>query len=59
LITEAEAGWTPEAKQTALDALSDGELSVLAGERLQALGKALRRHEQEQAQTEKIWENLG
>jgi hypothetical protein len=42
-----------------LDALSDGELSALAGERLQALGKTLRRHEQEQAQTEKIWENLG
>ena len=59
LITEAEAGWTAGAKQTALDALSVGELSALAGERLQALGKALRRHEQEQAQTEKIWENLG
>jgi hypothetical protein len=42
-----------------LDALSDGELSSLAGDRLQALGKSLRRHEQEQAQTEKIWENLG
>lgn len=59
LITEAEAGWPPGAKQTALDALSDGELTVLAGERLQALGKSLRRQEQEQAQTEKIWENLG
>lgn len=59
LITEAEAGWTPGARQAALDALSDGELTLLAGERLQALGKTLRRQEQEQAQTEKIWENLG
>jgi hypothetical protein len=59
LISEEEAGWPPGAKQTALDALSDGELTVLAGERLQALGKSLRRQEQEQAQTEKIWENLG
>jgi len=59
LITEAEAGWTAGAKQAALDALSDGDLSALAGERLQALGKSLRRHEQEQAQTQKIWENLG
>lgn len=59
LITEEEAGWSPDAKQSALDALSDGELVALAGERLQALGKNLRRHEQEQAQTEKIWENLG
>ena len=59
LITEAEAGWAAGAKQAALDALTDGELSALAGERLQALGKTLRRHEQEQAQTQKIWENLG
>ena len=59
LITEEEAGWTQGAKQAALDALSDGELSALAGERLQALGKSLRRQEHEQAQTEKIWENLG
>ena len=39
--------------------LSDGELTALAGDRLQALGKALRRQEQDQEQTEKIWENLG
>jgi hypothetical protein len=59
LITEEEAGWMPGAKQSALAALSDGELAALAGERLQALGKTLKRQEQEQAQTEKIWENLG
>jgi hypothetical protein len=59
LMTEAEAGWPPAARQSALDALSDGELTALAGERLQSLGKALRRQEQEQAQTNKIWENLG
>ncbi|MEC5181931.1 hypothetical protein [Arthrobacter sp. CG_A4] len=59
LITEAEAGWPPGARQSALDALSDGDLTALAGERLQALGKILRRQEQEHAQTEKIWENLG
>jgi len=59
LLTEAEAGWAPEAKQAALDALSDGELTALAGERLQALGKTLRRQEHEHEQTKKIWENLG
>lgn len=59
LITEAEAGWSADARQSAMDTLSDGELAALAGERLQTLGKALRRQEQEQAQTEKIWENLG
>lgn len=59
LITEDEAGWAPGAKQSALDALSDGDLTALAGERLQTLGRTLRRQEQEHAQTEKIWENLG
>ncbi|QYF91203.1 hypothetical protein [Arthrobacter sp. PAMC25284] len=59
LITEAEAGWDPAAKQSAVASLSDGELVTLAGERLQTLGKALHRQEQELAQTQKIWENLG
>lgn len=59
LITEEEAGWPPGARQEALDSLSDGDLTALAGDRLQALGKVLRRQEQDQAQTDKIWENLG
>ncbi|MBD1543802.1 hypothetical protein G9E11_16475 [Arthrobacter sp. IA7] len=58
LVTEAESGWPPGARQAALDRLSDGDLAALAGERLQALGKALRRQEQDQEQTERIWENL-
>jgi hypothetical protein len=58
LVTEAEAGWPPGARQAALDRLSDGDLTALAGERLQALGKSLRRQEQDQEQTERIWENL-
>lgn len=59
IITEEEAGWPPGARQAALDSLTDGELTALAGDRLQAMGKVLRRQEQDQAQTEKIWENLG
>jgi hypothetical protein len=59
LVTEAEAGWPPGARQAALDSLSDGELTTVAGERLQTLGKALRRQEHDQERTEKIWENLG
>ncbi|MFC7848147.1 hypothetical protein ACFUTU_06675 [Arthrobacter sp. NPDC057388] len=58
LVTETEAGWPPGARQAALDRLSDGDLTALAGERLQALGKTLRRQEQDQEQTERIWENL-
>lgn len=59
LLTEREAGWAPDARQIALDALSDGDLTALAGERLQSLGKTLRRQEHEHEQTKKIWENLG
>jgi hypothetical protein len=59
LVTEAEAGWPPGARQAALDSLSDGELTTLAGDRLQTLGRALRRQEHDQEKTEKIWENLG
>ncbi|HCN23138.1 MAG TPA: hypothetical protein DIT15_13020 [Arthrobacter bacterium] len=59
LVTEAEAGWPAGARQAALDSLSDGQLTTLAGERLQTLGRALRRQEHDQEKTEKIWENLG
>jgi hypothetical protein len=58
LVTETEAGWPPGARQAALDRLSDGDLAALAGERLQAMGRTLRRQEQDQEQTERIWENL-
>lgn len=59
LITEEEAGWAQGARQAALDSLSDGALAALAGERLQALGRILRRQESDHERTEKIWENLG
>ncbi|MFE4541365.1 hypothetical protein [Arthrobacter sp. NPDC056727] len=59
LVTEAEAGWPPDARKAALDSLTDGQLATLAGDRLQALGKTLRRQEHDQRQTEQIWENLG
>jgi hypothetical protein len=58
LVTETEAGWPPGARQAALDRLSDGDLTALAGERLQAMGRTLRRQEQDQEQTERIWGNL-
>ena len=45
--------------QEALDLMTLGELVTLAGERLQALGKTLRRQEQDHERTERIWENLG
>lgn len=59
LVTESEAGWPPGARREALDRLSEGELALLASERLQARGKTLRRQEQEADHTNRIWENLG
>ncbi|MFJ4264202.1 hypothetical protein ACIPYU_17320 [Paenarthrobacter nicotinovorans] len=59
LITEAEAGWAPNARRDALDRMSQSALVTLAGERLMALGKTLRRQEQDHERTERIWENLG
>jgi hypothetical protein len=59
LITEAEAGWPPNARRDAMDKMSQSELVTLAGERLLALGKTLRRQEQDHERTERIWENLG
>lgn len=59
LVTEAEAGWPPNARRDAMDRMTDGELALLAGERLQALGKTLRRQEHEHERTNRIWENLG
>jgi hypothetical protein len=59
LITEEEAGWPTGARQAALDSLSAGAFAALAGDRLQALGRTLRRQEHDHERTEKIWENLG
>ncbi len=59
LVTEAEAGWPPGARRDALDRMTEGELALVAGERLQAMGKALRRHEHELDHSNRIWENLG
>lgn len=59
LVTEAEAGWPPNARRDAMDRMTDGELALLAGERLQALGKTRRRQEHEHERTNRIWENLG
>ncbi|MEE2523219.1 hypothetical protein V1639_00330 [Pseudarthrobacter sp. J75] len=59
LVTEVEAGWHPGARRAALNSMSDARLVALAGERLQALGRTLRRQEQDQEQTDMIWENLG
>ncbi|MCZ2401874.1 hypothetical protein IV498_01420 [Paenarthrobacter sp. Z7-10] len=59
LLTPEEAGWPPGARADALCRLPDAELVTLSVIRLEALGKTLRRIDQDNEQTMALWENLG
>ena len=59
LLSPQEARWPPDARQEALRRLSDTELVATAAVRLEALGKTLRRVDQDNEQTKALWENLG
>ncbi|WP_434613402.1 hypothetical protein [Arthrobacter sp. A5] len=59
LLTPEEVGWPRDARETALRALPDAELVILAAARLDALGKTLRRADQDHEHTKALWENLG
>lgn len=58
-LSPAEAGWAANARELALEGASDSALALLAAHRLEVLGRALRRSEDETAATRSIWENLG
>ena len=59
LLTPSEARWTPNAREKALLTLPDTDLVATAAVRLEALGRSLRRTEQDNEQTKALWENLG
>lgn len=59
LLTPVEAGWAEGAREEALRTLSDTDLVFLAASRLDALGKTLRRVDQDNEQSNALWENLG
>ncbi|MBG0739394.1 hypothetical protein IV500_08325 [Paeniglutamicibacter antarcticus] len=59
VLTPKEGGWPEDARGKALRALGDTDLVTLAAARLDALGKALRRTDQDNEQTNALWENLG
>ncbi|MBT1004155.1 hypothetical protein KIH31_16335 [Paenarthrobacter sp. DKR-5] len=59
LLTPEEAGWAAGARARAIEDLTDAELVNVARDRLDALSKLLRRREQDDEQTNALWENLG
>ena len=59
VLTCAEGGWPETGRAAALNALSDTDLVLLARDRLDALGKQLRKTEADENRDRAIWENLG
>lgn len=58
LVTAEEAGWPPSAIEDALHRLSDAELTLLASERLAALGRSLKRQEHDERASRRAWDHL-
>jgi hypothetical protein len=59
VLTCTEGGWPVTGRAQALDALSDTELVFLARDRLDTLGKQLKKTEADESRDRAIWENLG
>ncbi|UWX97251.1 septum formation family protein [Arthrobacter zhaoxinii] len=59
LVTPGEAGWPQNGLQEALDALTDSELLFLARDRLDGVGKQLRKLENDVENDLALLENLG
>lgn len=58
-LSPGEAGWLPGARSVALRQTPDSALVLLAAERLESLGRTLRRIEADTDAAQKVWENLG
>lgn len=59
LLTPEEGGWDQSGREKVLSFLTDSELILLARDRLDVLGKRLRKQEQDVSRDEALWENLG
>lgn len=59
LLTPEEGGWPQDGRARVLCAMPDLELVLLARDRLDVLGKQLRRAELDETRDRAIWENLG
>ena len=59
LVSAAEAGWPKDGQVSALRALTDSELVFLARDRLDGVGKQIRKFEHDQENELTLLENLG
>lgn len=59
LLTPEEGGWADDGREQVLSALPDSDLILLARDRLDGLGKRLRKQEQDSTRDQTLWENLG
>ncbi len=59
LLTPEEGGWPQDGRARALCAMSDLDLVFLARDRLDVLGKQIRRAELDDGKDRAMWENLG
>jgi hypothetical protein len=59
LLTPEEADWAGTGREQVLSNLPDSELILLARDRLDGLGKRLRKQEQDSTRDQTLWENLG
>ncbi|WP_243400620.1 hypothetical protein [Arthrobacter sp. Bz4] len=59
LLTSAEGGWPADGRNRALGMLSDADLVLLARDRLDVLGKSLKKLELANSRDQNLWENLG
>ncbi|WP_026551816.1 helix-turn-helix transcriptional regulator [Arthrobacter sp. H20] len=59
LLTPEEGGWPVTGRNQALGRLSDTDLVLLARDRLDVLGKSLKKVELANSRDQDLWENLG
>lgn len=59
LLTPEEGGWAENGREEVLSSLPDSEVILLARDRLDGLGKRLRKQEQDDSRDQAVWENLG
>lgn len=59
LLTPSEAGWSDSGREDVLRSMPDSQLILLARDRLDMLGKRLRKQEQDDSRDRALWDNLG
>lgn len=59
LLSPEEGGWPQDGRARALRAMTDLDLVFLARDRLDVLGKQIRRAELDESKDRALWENLG